>query len=330
MVSALIAWASAAALQGQVRRLPFGDPHAAVGVGVDAQIVFQRAPFGVGDRASAEYRADIGLVFLGGRSMTSQPLVAEQHRLGMIPFAGPGSDQQPVAPAVFMPQQQLREGPGGALCGYGTGFEAEKGLQERLHGPDHRVGIQSAREQQRLAHALLPRRAKRGAAAQHGAPAGLLLGVNAHALIFHLLPGQILLLTEKALRPLPAQRFEDRPFGDLLFIYTVFQPQPEELIELRDAAVMGIALEKSADLLHVQPFFRKADHHVEIVVRRSVGKKSHKRRLEIIPSGGVPYDVSGPPRAGGKLFLDHAPKTTSRVRSDGSRAAITSRIRERS
>ena len=135
---------------------------------------------------------------------------------------------------------------------------------------------------------------------------------------------------EEKSRAILSQLLQDGPLGQLLLIDAVFQTEPEQIVELGGAAVKRIALEEFSDPFDIQPLPHEADHHVEIVIRRAVREEGHEGRLKRIVPGSVPDDIPRAPGRAGKMLFDHVGKTTPRVRSDGMRAAITSRIKPRS
>ena len=249
----------------------------------------------------------------------------------MIPLARAGAHHQPILTPVLVPQEKPRHGAGLSRPRRSFGrVIAEELPQEALHCLQHAVRIQITGKTQRVRHSFFAGGQQRRAPPADLRPAYLLLGVYRHALKFHLLARQRLLLQEKTLRPRQPKIAQDRAFADLLFIHAVFQAEPQQIVELGSAPVAPVAGKEIADPGHIQPFFRKARRHIEIVIRRSVREKGHERRFEIISPRGVPDDVARAALPRGVLLFDHFPKTSARVRSPGMRASITSRIRPRS
>ena len=263
--------------------------------------------------------------------MPPKSRVALLHGLGVVAFAGADAHQQPVAALVLMPQQELCK----RCClvmflDSLTGGDTEEILQERLHDGDHTVRVQLPGEEQSLGHAFFAGGEQRRAPTADAGPAVFLLVVNKHALVFHLLHGHLLLLHKEELSALPPQTLQDGALREFLFVHAVFKPEPEQVVKLVGPPVPFIAEEEVPQPRQVQPFLHEAHDHVEVLVRVAVGEKGHEGRVKVVTPGGVPDDIACPAGRAGVILFDHVGKTTSRVRSAGMRALITSRMRPRS
>ena len=185
------------------------------------------------------------------------------------------------------------------------GAEAKEAREKIGHRGKHAVGIESAGKAQSVTHSLFASRMERRALSEHRGPAQLLLRVDRHALKLHLLPRQSLLLAIETLGAVPAQLLQDRALRQLLLVDAVFEPEPKKLVEFIPSMISRVALEEIPDPRQIQPLLNKTDHHVEVMVGRSVREEGHEGRLEIIVAGGVPDDVSCASGAAGIMLFDH-------------------------